>query len=407
MNAMQDIASTGVSERVAIVLPCLNEARTIEWCVRRAHKALDELDRRHGLPGEVIVADNGSTDGSRDLAAAAGARVVPVAERGYGAALHGGFAAAAEAGATYLVMGDSDCSYDFLESVEMIEKLRDGAELCMGSRFKGEIKPGAMPWKNRYIGNPVLSGILRLLFRTKISDSHCGLRAIRTEAYERLNLSSTGMEFASEMVLKSVLHELTIDEVPITLSPDGRDRPPHLNPWRDGLRHLIYMFLLSPKHLFLWPAIVMSVFGLAVFALLLTAGGSELARIGPFRIGDHFAVAASAALVVGVQTGITGIFATLYSVQRGYRRPSSRVLSLLKRSRLEYWILGGTGLTLIGLIWAITITANWVAQDFGQLDQIRNLIAAATLSVIGLQVFFSGFLLSIFAGNRSSHLNVL
>lgn len=233
---------------VAFVLPCLNEAKTIEWCIDRALTAIAILNERHGLSGEVIVADNGSDDGSQDLALAAGGRVVDVADRGYGAALIGGFAVS---DATYLVMGDSDCSYDFVEAVDMVERLMQGADFCMGSRFKGEIKPGAMPWKNRYIGNPVLSRVLRILFRTKISDSHCGMRAIRRDAYLRIKPTSTGMEFASEMVLKSVLRGLKIDEVPITLSPDQRDRKPHLNPWRDGLRHLIYMFLLSPKHLFL------------------------------------------------------------------------------------------------------------------------------------------------------------
>lgn len=220
---------------VSIVLPCLNEAATLGACIARAQEALAILEARHGLSGEVVVADNGSTDGSRGIAMGLGARVVEVRDRGYGAALSGGFAAAR---GRFLVMGDSDCSYDFLECVGMVEALAGGAELCMGSRFKGRILPGAMPWKNRWIGNPALSAILRLLFRTGVSDAHCGLRALTRDAFERLRLTSAGMEFASEMVVKAALLGMRVAERPVTLSPDRRGRPPHLRPWRDGWRHL-------------------------------------------------------------------------------------------------------------------------------------------------------------------------
>lgn len=385
---------------VAFVLPCLNEAATIEACVRRAHEALGNVRQFYALAGEVIVADNGSTDGSQEIARRCGARVVDVAERGYGAALIGGFGAAH---AQYLVMGDSDCSYDFLEAVPMIGKLLNGADLCMGSRFRGEIRPGAMPWKNRYIGNPALSGILRLLFRTTISDAHCGMRALTRSAYERLNLSSTGMEFASEMVLKSALLGMRIDEVPVTLSPDGRGRPPHLKPWRDGMRHLIYMLLLSPTWLFLLPAAAMFLFGFAVLGTLLLAGDAEMAHIGPFGIGNHWAIAGSTALVIAVQTAIMGTFALLYSYREGLRRPGPRARSFFSRSRLEWWLLAGAGLVLTGGLWAGAITADWVAAGFAALDEIRSLMAAATLIVIGSQVFFSGFMVSILCGNRSRH----
>lgn len=404
MKFIREQSKDVAAESVAFVLPCLNEARTIEWCVRRAREALAILKEDYRLTGEVIVADNGSTDGSQDIATKAGARVVNVKDRGYGAALIGGFEAA---NASYVVMGDSDCSYDFVEAVPMIEKLMHGADFCMGSRFKGEIKPGAMPWKNRYIGNPVLSGILRLLFKTPISDSHCGLRAIRMEAYERIHPSSTGMEFASEMVLKAVLQDLKIDEVPVTLSPDQRDRPPHLNPWSDGLRHLIYMFLLSPKHLFMWPSAILLLFGIIIFMLLLSGGDSTVVHLGPLRFGNHWAVVAGGSVVIAVQTAIIGVFAYLYCYQKGFRKPSRRALLLLRYSRLEWWILAGLALVCSGMIWAISITASWIASDFGLLDQMRNLIAASTLIVTGSQVFFSGFLLSIFAGNRSSHLEAI
>ncbi len=390
---------TRESETVAFVLPCLDEARTIEWCVRRAREALALLEARHGIGGEVIVADNGSTDGSREIAAAAGARVVPVAERGYGAALLGGFEAAT---ADYLVMGDSDRSYDFLEAVPMVERLREGADLCMGSRFAGEIKPGAMPWKNRHIGNPVLTGILRFLFRTDITDAHCGIRALTREAYGRLRLSSPGMEFASEMVLKAVLMEMRIAEVPVTLWPDGRDRPPHLKPWRDGMRHLVYMLLLSPTWLFLAPAAAMAALGLAILALLLSED-AEIVRLGGFFLGDHWAIVAGFALVMAAQTALAGLCALLYSYREGIRRPRGAAMALLRRSRLEYWLLGGLGLALAGVVWAGTIAAGWIASDFGPLQEIRALAAAMTTLALGAQVFFAGCLMSIISGNRAWH----
>ena len=385
---------------VAIVLPCLNEALTIEWCVRRSLEALELIKAKHGLLGEVIVADNGSTDGSQALAEAAGARVVAVAERGYGGALLGGFRATK---AEYLIMGDSDCSYDFVEALPMIDELLNGAELCMGSRFKGEIKPGAMPWKNRYIGNPVLSGILRFLFRTNISDAHCGIRALTRGAFEQMKLSSTGMEFASEMVLKSVLLKLKTAEVPVTLSPDGRDRPPHLNPWRDGLRHLIYMFLLSPTWLFMAPAALMFLFGAVVLGALLAAGGQQMVSLGGLRLGDHWAIVAGGALVLSVQVAMMGIYAMLYSYREGFRKPTPLAQKFLKRSTLQNWLAAGLLTMLVGFGWSFAITAGWVASDFGSLHAIRGLVAASTTFVIGAQLFFSGFMISIISGNRSNH----
>lgn len=385
---------------VAIVLPCLNEALTIEWCVRRSLEALDLVKAQFGLTGEVIVADNGSTDGSQALAEAAGARVVPVSERGYGAALLGGFRATK---AEYLIMGDSDCSYDFVEALPMVGKLLGGAELCMGSRFKGEIKPGAMPWKNRYIGNPVLSGILRFLFRTNISDAHCGIRALTRGAFEQMKLSSTGMEFASEMVLKSVLLELKTDEVPVTLSPDGRDRPPHLNPWRDGLRHLIYMFLLSPTWLFLAPAALMFIFGFLVLGALVMEGGQQMVWLGGLRLGDHWAIVAGGALVLSVQIGLMGVYAMLYSYREGFRKPTPIATKVLNYSKLQNWLGAGLLAMMVGFGWSFAITAGWIASDFGSLHAIRGLVAALSTFVIGAQIFFSGFMVSIISGNRANH----
>ncbi|WP_237229958.1 glycosyltransferase family 2 protein [Sphingobium sp. TKS] len=229
---------------VSIVMPCLDEVQCLPHCIANAQDALDQIAAEYGLTGEILVADNGSTDGSQALALSLGARVVPVAEKGYGAALIGGCRGAY---GSYILMGDCDGSYDFTDGVKMIGRLLDGADLCMGSRFKGGIGPGAMPWKNRYIGNPALTAILNLFFRAGVEDAHCGLRAIRREACARLNLQSSGMEFASEMIIKASLHRLRIDEVPATLSPDLRMRAPHLRPWRDGWRHLRYLFMLTAR----------------------------------------------------------------------------------------------------------------------------------------------------------------
>ena len=386
---------------VAFVLPCLNEAATLEKCILRAQAALEEIREKFGLSGEVIVADNGSTDGSQDIAERAGARVVNVPERGYGAALLAGFGAAKS---QYLVMGDSDCSYDFVEAVPMIEELLNGADLCMGNRFRGGIKPGAMPWKNRYIGNPALSGVLRFLFKTDIGDAHCGLRALTAPALERLNLSSSGMEFASEMLLKSVLLEYRIAEVPVTLSPDERGRPPHLNPWRDGMRHLIYMLLLSPSWLFMVPGLTLGLLGLALMTALLAAGGDDLVQIGGFFFGSHWAVMASAAMIISVQTIVMGLFAKLYNYKELIRRPSKRAIAFLTASRLEYWLLAGMVLIAGGLAWISTITFGWIASDYAGLSAMRSMIAAGMMCVIGAQVFFAGFQMSVVSGNRSQHL---
>jgi len=389
---------------VSIVMPCLNEAATVAACVDVAQEALARLQRDFGMSGEVIVADNGSTDGSQQMARDRGARVVDVDEKGYGAALRGGFTAAR---GRFLVMGDSDMSYDFREAVPMIARLVDGAEFCMGSRFKGEIKPGAMPWKNRYIGNPVLSWVLRLLFRTPISDSHCGLRAIRRTAYEDLGLTSSGMEFASEMVLKSALKGLRIDEVPVTLSPDGRGRPPHLSPFRDGFRHLFYMLMLSPTWLFFGPSVLLFAFGAAVLLLLLARPDGEMVRIGAFGLGDHWAVVASSALIIAAQTFIAGFAALILGVKGGYMRPTAGHRALIRASSLKVWLLAGGAVFLAGFAWASIIAIGWLESGRGELSQMRALIAAFTAMVMGVQLGFGGFLLSIVAGNKMKHRAVL
>lgn len=384
---------------VSIVLPCLNEADTIGECVERAREALNIILVEQGLTGEIIVADNGSTDGSQQIARQGGARVVDISERGYGAALIGGFNAAR---GKYLVMGDSDCSYDFVEAVPMVAKLVEGADVCMGSRFKGGIAPGAMPWKNKYIGNPALSAILRFLVKTDIDDAHCGLRALRREAFKEMRLTSTGMEFASEMVLKAALKKLKIEEVPVTLSPDKRGRPPHLNPWRDGFRHLFFMLMLCPSPLFFAPAALLFGLGFTILAALVV-DSSDMIYLGSFAIGDHWAVAASASLILSVQIALFGLIALAQAYRDQIRIPTGLAGEFLRRSQIHHWIFAGLLLAAGGFTWAGGIAAGWVSSDFGSLDAVRSFLAAFTMLVIGMQVVFTGFLLSIVSGNRLRH----
>src|SRR5690606_34126231 len=286
-----------------------------------------------------------------------GARVINVPQRGYGAALIGGFTGAE---GRYLVMGDADGSYDFCESIPMIKSLQAGADICMGSRFKGEIKPGAMPWKNRYIGNPVLTGILNLFFKSGISDAHCGLRALTKKCFEQLNLSSTGMEFASEMVVKASLLEKKMTEVPVTLSPDNRTRPPHLRPWRDGWRHLIFLFLLSPLWLFLAPGLIAALLGICILALSMSA-----ALVPEFPVqffGNTWAILAGGLITLGQQGCIFALAAYLYGVTHGYRNPSPS--SLLSWLSLEKLLSIGALMIIMGTLLLGTVVFHWIGIHF-------------------------------------------
>ena len=291
---------------LTIVMPCLNEAETLEICIRKAQSFLE----KNAINGEVLIGDNGSTDGSQEIARRNGARVVDVPVRGYGAAL---FHASLAACSKYVVMGDSDDSYDFTNLMPFLEKLREGYELVMGNRFKGGIKPGAMPWKNRYIGNPVLSGIGIVLFSCPVSDFHCGLRAYTVEAFRKMDLRTTGMEFASEMVIKATLLKMRIAEVPTTLSPDGRSRPPHLRPWRDGWRHLRFMFLCSPRWLFLYPGLAMIAAGLGLGAWLLPSRR----EVFGVELDVHTLLYAAIAVVVGFQAVAFALFARVFRAFAG------------------------------------------------------------------------------------------
>ncbi len=382
--AQRDAASEGQREpartlaavELTILMPCLNEARTVGQCVQAAREYL----RRSGTVGEVLVADNGSNDGSREIAEAAGARVVPVAERGYGAALLGGIASAQ---GRYIVMGDADCSYDFANLDAFLERLRGGARLVMGNRFRGGIAAGAMPPLHRYLGNPVLSFVGRLFFRTDIGDFHCGMRGFDRESVAGLGLVSTGMEFASEMVAKAALAGLSIAEVPTTLKPDGRDRPPHLRTWRDGWRHLKFLLLFCPRWLFLYPGALLLVAGLVGLGIL-QRPWSESAH----ELRIHSMLYMAGAMVLGVQllqlavlTKWLGVLSGIVP-QPGWLTRARPILSL------EVGLLLGGGLFAIGLLWSIGLVQQWGVRGFGPLpptEGMRAAIPAVTLMIIGMQ----------------------
>ena len=381
---------------VSIVMPCLNEVQSLPHCIANALDALDRIRRVHGLAGEVVVADNGSTDGSQALAMGLGARVVNVSRKGYGAAIIGGFDAAY---GRYLVMGDCAGSYDFTDAVAMIGRLIHGADLCMGSRFKGGIAPGAMPWKNRYIGNPVLTGILRLFFRSDINDAHCGLRAIRKDRYTLLGLTSDGMEFASEMVIKASLRNFAIAEAPATLSPDLRDRPPHLRPWRDGWRHLRYLFMLSPTWVFGVPAV------LAMVLAGIIMGGAVLHQAGLVSgkgwFGDSWVILGGFLAALGHLALIMALATHLHGVNQGYRK----MRPLLKRHgsvlTLEAALLAGLGLIVVSAIGFVFTGYSWAQGGYVALPSVLPITLSAVTGAIGCQSIMGGFLLAIIAGHKA------
>lgn len=372
---------------LTIVMPCLNEAETLAGCVEEALRAL----REQNLSGEVIVADNGSTDGSQEIATRLGARVVRVSEKGYGRALQGGIAAAR---GRFILMGDSDGSYDFTHAGRFVEKLREGYDLVMGNRFLGGIQPGAMPWKNRYLGNPILSGIGRLFFRCPIGDFHCGLRAFSRDAYNRLELRTAGMEFASEMVIKATLFGLRITEIPTTLRPDGRSRPPHLRPWRDGWRHLRFMLLFSPRWLFLQPGLALLFIGFVIGALLVR---------GPLRLGSvtfdvHTLIFAAMSVLIGFQAVTFAVFTKIFAINSGLLPADPRLERPLRWLNLERGLALGAVLALAGLALSFHAVGVWSGHAFGNLapgELLRLVIPGSVFLTLGCQIILMSFLLSI------------
>jgi glycosyltransferase involved in cell wall biosynthesis len=370
---------------LTIVMPCLNEAETLARCCEKARLGLE----RAGVTGEVLVADNGSTDGSQALAEKHGARVVPVSEKGYGNALRGGIEAAH---GRWLLMGDADDSYDFSEAAKFVEKLRTGDDLVMGCRLPaggGTIMPGAMPWKNRWLGNPVLSFLGRLFFRTPIRDFHCGLRAFTKDAYRRMELKTTGMEFASEMVMKASLQGMKMSEVPITLHKDGRSRPPHLLPWRDGWRHLRFMLIYSPRWLFLAPGILLSVLGV-VLSLALYFNNLDLLGWHPGLTGF---VTTCSFTIVGLQLMAFAFFTKVFGVGEGLLPPNARFTRLFDHFTLERGLIFGLVLLAVGLV--LFISGLLGLRNGEDVLEIRRTLAGTTLVVLALQGIFSSFFMSV------------
>jgi glycosyltransferase involved in cell wall biosynthesis len=383
---------------VTIVMPCLNEAEWLPDCIANAKEALVAMRRDLGLTGEIVVADNGSDDGSQLIARAMGTRVVDVEERGYGAALLGGFRSA---NGTYLVMGDADGSYDFRESVAMVRELRAGADLCIGSRFKGDIEPGAMPWKNRYLGNPVLTFVLNLFFRTGVSDAHCGLRALTRSCFDRLNLTGGGMEFASEMIIKATLRDQRIAEVPVTLSRDLRDRPPHLRPWRDGWRHLRYLLMLSPWA-FAASAAVAATLALGIW---MAAAFEALMRPGTVSpIGNYWVILAGALFGLSHTSLLLSASIHFYGRGRGYRLASQWELKLAKWMSLEAMLTGGVIAFSVGVTVLACVLVYWSRHDFAAIANVLPAVLGTTLMVIGAQNALGGFLLAVINGNEAEYL---
>jgi len=368
-------------------MPCLNEARTVGACVREARDAMAQA----GIAGEVLIADNGSTDGSQALAEQAGARVVPIAEKGYGHALRGGILAAR---GRYIIMGDADLSYDFSHLPRFVEKLRPGCDLVMGNRFLGGVQPGAMPWKNRYLGNPVLTFVGRLFFKTSIGDFHCGLRGFSADAYRRMNLRTTGMEFASEMVIKSVILGLKVSEVPTVLRPDGRDRPPHLRPWRDGWRHLRFMLLFSPRWLFFYPGIFLMLGG-ALLGGAILPGPLALGRV---KLDVHTLLFAAGGIMIGFQAVSFAALSKFFAIRSGLRPHEASFETWLGKFTLEKGIIAGGLLILAGfLLWGGALW-YWGVHGFGLLQPTQTLrwVIPGTLCLaLGCQMILTSFFLGV------------
>ena len=372
-------------------MPCLNEAETIARCIEKAKTGI----QRSGVCGEIIIADNGSADGSPAIAKKLGARVVPVKEKGYGSALRGGIRAAL---GKWILMADADDSYDFSEADRFVKKLQEGFDLVMGCRLPvggGTILPGAMPWKNRWLGNPVLSFIGRFFFKCPAHDFHCGMRGFTRAAFEKMELQTTGMEFASEMVIKATFKKFKITEVPITLHPDGRSRPPHLKPWRDGWRHLRFMLLYSPRWLFLVPGFLLSTLGTICAAAL----SVHDLKIGAVELNVGTLMMACMAVIMGFQLIAFAFFTRVFAVAEGLLPDDPRLTRIFRIFTLEKGIIVGLTVLLVGTILMLRALWLWQQAHFGLLpsteENLRRLIPAATLMILGVQGVFSSFFMSV------------
>ena len=368
-------------------MPCLNEAETLARCITKARAFLI----RSGIVGEVLIADNGSTDGSQQIAEIQGARVVSVAEKGYGSALLAGIRAARS---YYVIMGDSDDSYDFSRLDGFVEKLRAGYDLVMGNRFQGGIAPGAMPALHRYFGNPVLSTVGRVFFHSPCGDFHCGLRGFQRDAILALDLQAPGMEFASEMVVKATIRQLRIAEVPTTLSPDGRSRAPHLKSWRDGWRHLRFLLLFSPRWLFLFPGAALFLVGLAMMIWLLPAPRT----VGRVTLDIHTLFYTALAVVVGFHSMLFWVFTKTYGIREGIVPPDPLFSAMMRSVTLEVGLIVGALLLLIGVALGVYAVGAWGSVEFGVLSPelaMRLVIPSGTAILLAFQIAYGAFFLSV------------
>jgi hypothetical protein len=376
---------------VTVLMPCLDERITLPSCIDTAEEAARRLAEQ-GLSAEILISDNGSIDGSQAYARSRGCRVTECPKRGYGAALIHGIR---EARGRFVVMGDSDASYDFREGVPMVAKLVEGYDICMGNRFTGRIIPGAMPPMNRYIGNPTLSGLLNLFFNSGVGDAHSGLRAFRRDAALGLQLVSPGMEFASELVVKAALKGLKLTELPITLHPDGRDRKPHLRPWRDGWRHLRFLLALSPRWLFLIPSVGLVITGVVIAGVVLAAPGGQMGRLGGLPVGDHWLILAGAMFQLGLSGLTLGTIARVWAVKRGFVGRSRRLDRWVEAVRHDRAVLVGTILTAVGFVILGGVAFDFFRGGFGPVGRIRETVVGASLLVGGIQLVFASFVVSL------------
>jgi len=381
------VQNAPVAVEVSIVMPCLNEVETLAACIADTREAIS----KGGYTAEIIVADNGSTDGSQLVARELGAKVVDVQRKGYGSALIGGIDAAQ---GRFVVMGDADASYDFGAIAPLIAKLREGYDLVLGNRFLGGIEPGAMPWSHRWLGNPILSTINKMFFHARVGDTHCGLRAFTKDAYQKMHLRATGMEFASEMVIKASLKGMRITEVPVVLRPDGRSRPPHLRTWRDGWRHLRFMLVFSPRWLFLYPGLAFLVVGLGLSALLFAGP----LRIGGVRLDIHTMLVAGFLALLGYQLVLFAVFTKMFAIREGFHPPHPALQTLLRYVTLEVGLLAGALMVLGGLAALVLAVTSWQSVGFGNLNPsttMREVIPAVVLLSLGTQTIFASFFISI------------
>lgn len=378
---------------LSIVMPCLNEAETLAICITKANNWLIQ----NNVIGEVVIGDNGSTDGSQKIATDLGARVINVPSKGYGSALMGAIEASY---GKYVIMGDSDDSYDFGNLTLFVQELRNGYDLVMGNRFKGGVAKGAMPFLHRYLGNPVLSFIGRLFFGSKARDFHCGLRGFRQDIVSVLNLRTTGMEFASEMVVKATIFNLKITEVATTLSPDGRSRPPHLRTWRDGWRHLRFLLIYSPRWLFLIPGVFLMLFGFILSVLIIQ---KPFEIIGNINLDTNTLLYAGAFMIVGFQAFIFGIFTRAYAVQAGFLPQNDQLIKWLDIVSLEKGLIAGLIIFFAGIFGTIHSLTLWNEVHFGRLDYpsiLRIVIPSVVAIILGLQTILSSFFISVLNVNK-------